>query len=99
MRDGTGGLTMADEGSFDAIGGALAYEQFVQNKLAEGRVMFLRQPDGTFIEVPPPDSGDGLDPAVNPDDLEPKGPKVVSAARSLEPEDPWPDGDLRSNVA
>jgi len=35
----------------DAIRKALATEAFVQEKLADGRVMYFRNPDGTFQEV------------------------------------------------
>ena len=35
----------------DAIRKALATEAFVQEKLATGRVMYFRNPDGTFQEV------------------------------------------------
>jgi len=82
----------------DAASKALAHEQFVQDKLAKGRVMYFRRPDGSFEEQSPDGSDDSLDPANDPYDPEPKGPKIMSAARALEPEDPWPDGDLRSAV-
>lgn len=35
----------------DAIRKALATEAFVQEKLATGRVMYFRNPDGSFQEV------------------------------------------------
>ena len=44
----------------DAVRNALALEQFIQDKLANGQVMYFRHPDGHFEEVPfapddPPD--------------------------------------------
>lgn len=38
-------------GDNDAIRKALATEAFVQEKLANGRVMYFRNPDGSFQEV------------------------------------------------
>jgi hypothetical protein len=38
-------------GANDAVRKALATEAFVQEKLASGKVMYFRAPDGTFQEV------------------------------------------------
>jgi hypothetical protein len=42
----------------DTARSALAVEAFVQDKLAHGRMMYYRMPDGTFIEVLPSSEGE-----------------------------------------